>query len=192
MQKQIEVVRADRTISSITTSTITVINKFTVPATNTQVFYNTINYKLNTNAKLQAMPNDAIVFDPGQLRKQLEIIKETAPIRSVNKLLSAEKVYGAGPVLLVSKLVSAVKIKEPGNRLSVNKLISINVLRNVVVSITTDKFNRTKILRANQSEVLYVADSGQIIRLKTGNTALGQTGISDVSAVKKEPIQFWN
>ena len=147
--------------------------------------------KLNTAAKLRAMPNDATVFDPGQLRKQLEIIKETAPIRSVNKLLSAEKVRAAEPVLLVSKLVSAVKIKEPGNRLSVNKLISINVLRNVVLSITADEFNRIN-FRSDQSEVWYVANSGQIIRLKTGNTALGQTGISDVSAVKKEPIQFWN
>jgi hypothetical protein len=169
------------------------IDRTKITAKSTQVFFSPLNYKLNTTARLRAVSNEATVFDPTLLQKQIEIVKETAPVRLVNKLLSAEKVRAATPVLSVNKLGSAVNVKEAVSRLAVNKLTSTEVLRNANTTINTDAFQRTRLLKANQIELYYVAnDNGMVIRLKTGNSALGQTGISDISAVKKEPLQFWN
>ena len=43
-----------------------------------------------------------------------------------------------------------------------------------------------------KNQVFYVDPGGRIIRFKTGNFKTGSTGIVDVAAPKKEPIQFWN
>jgi len=43
-----------------------------------------------------------------------------------------------------------------------------------------------------KNQVFDVDKGGRIIRFKTGNFKTGSTGITDVAAPKKEPIQFWN
>jgi hypothetical protein len=42
------------------------------------------------------------------------------------------------------------------------------------------------------NQVFYVDPGGRILRFKTGDFKRGSSGIVDVAAPKKEPIQFWN
>jgi len=69
---------------------------------------------------------------------------------------------------------------------------SLEKLRPVLDSeILVDLLDKYK-SPSDQMQVFFTVDSGEILRLKTGDFKRGSVGIRDIASPKKEPIQFWN
>ena len=67
-----------------------------------------------------------------------------------------------------------------------------NLIRGLAINKPEiNKLDRLK-LNSGRVEVFDNPNSGFVIRMKTGDSKVGQRGIQDPAAQKKEPIQFWN
>lgn len=69
-------------------------------------------------------------------------------------------------------------------------------IQNLIRGLEINKpdINLVEKLKVNSGsvEVIYNPDSGFVVRMKTGDSKIGQRGIQDPAAQRKEPIQFWN
>jgi len=158
------------------------------------------------------------VVNPGTLQKQLEVVRaDRTTVLSVNKLSSSIVVRADRNILRVNKLAASIIVRE--NLVSITGLATIKTgnlqlqlfkLRDIpdtrAIGQLQKQLEVIKGLAANQTvnllaqlkvnktrtQVFFGPEQGQVIRLKTGDSKLGQSGIQDPSVQRKEPVQFWN
>jgi hypothetical protein len=136
-----------------------------------RLFYAVLLGKIQTDTIFVSTVNNSTT---GRLTDFIKIREARIRHISGSVVLRAKPIdfYAQNISNIVGKILPQSGIRGLGNRYT-NQL-------EIVSKFTTNK---------EHTAVLFTADAGQIVRLKTGKYG---TGIADISVKKKDPIQFWN
>jgi hypothetical protein len=136
-----------------------------------RLFYAVLLGKIQTDKSFISTVNNSTT---GLLTDFIKIREARIRHTSGSVVLRAKPIdfYAQNISNIVGKILPQSGIRGLGNRYT-NRL-------EIVSKFTTNK---------EHTAVLFTADAGQIVRLKTGKYG---TGIADISVKKKDPIQFWN